>query len=475
MTETSNKMGWAETIGAASVTYMEAMEAIVLCHATKGQVAGLVGASGIGKTDLIRAAAAEICRVYGYDPSQFGYVERVLSVTGPEHIAGFPHFPEDEPGVWRMMHEASLVEEIKKPYGILFFDEANRNNDLSVKNGLFKWLRDYGANGLQLPEGWTVVVAMNPALPGYQVNELESESAFRRSILWMWLESNPAQWLSWAKKNPNRIHQQVRKFVQEDASRLHDKTAQDSGKIGPTPASWEKVSKVLFNYEKLRRHYNHSVGETTVRATIAGAVGVALSAAFMDAYRFKKREDGADAVTSEDVILRYTSNDDIRKAVQKMLSSESIQASSAEEYQKRIAESQENSDEIGRDNKGYIFTLLRATVYSMLVGSYDEHAEKLGIKMPDNDGSADGLRTATTKRNAEIYKVVGKNIAHLMSDMPNELYSAFMAQWKEVLESTEEARPHSVAISGNASQYPAFREKAKEVQSITTAKAIPNK
>jgi len=477
MIETVNKndLAWAEKLNAPIVSYTEAVEIMRLCHGLPGMTVCLVGRSGIGKTQLVQDLATQLREEKGVTKNEFGFVERMLSVTGLEHLAGLYNFPADDPTVWNVIHEKELVDESKKPGGIVFLDEVNRNADRSVQNALFSWIRNNGVHGLKFPAGWSVVTAMNPACAGYMVAELEAENAFRRSLIWVYLEANPGQWIIWANANKDRIHKQVTKFIQDDASRLLDKTAQDSGQIGATPASWEKVSQVLFEYERRRLDKDAKIipSESAVRACISGIVGTGMSQVFMDQYQYKATDH--DLPSAETVLLTYGTDKKLRKSVQKLLRKQAIDAKSAEEYlsikemQEVAAKGdnplEEDPAELG-DAKGYIFVLLRAMTYTLLLGDYTEFAKKLGIPVPVEGASADDVNEFEDS----IIQVIGKNVGRVMIDMPNELYSAFMAQISAICSETPQTEARSTNFSVVCNELPEFTKKAMSIQLINSGR-----
>jgi len=131
-------------------------------------------------------------------------------------------------------------------YGLFIIDELSRG-DSSLQQLLWAVQNECRIHTKQLPRGWFVICLDNPEDQEYSLNLVEDAAGLRR-VLHLYCEVNTKAFLEYAiKKN---FHPLVIEFIQIHPDYLYDFNAQKVGMIYANPASYERVSNILWGFDK---------------------------------------------------------------------------------------------------------------------------------------------------------------------------------------------------------------------------------
>ncbi len=208
----------------------------------------LLGAPGLGKTAIMQQIADEL---------DIGLVSYSMTHHTRQSALGLPVIVEKEfDGQTYTVSEYTMSEIIASIYecmrktgkreGILFLDEINCVSEtLSPSMLLFLQYKIFG--GHQIPEGWVVVTAGNPARFNKSVREFDAATRDRLKV--MEVEPDYEAWKKYAVRQG--IGRSVISYLdirQEDFYRVE--TTVD-GLMVVTPRAWEDLSEMVQYYEEL--------------------------------------------------------------------------------------------------------------------------------------------------------------------------------------------------------------------------------
>jgi hypothetical protein len=165
------------------------------------------GYSGIGKTDVVRQASAELDRLL-HEKGELKKGESLKCMTLCLQFLETPDFMGlpfiDKDNVTRYARPAFFPQE---GHGILFLDEVNRcNRDL--RSGLLTLLQDREINGHKLPEDWLIVAAGNPTDDeNGNYETVEFDDALKDRLAEMWFKFDLSEFIKYlvtryTEKNP---------------------------------------------------------------------------------------------------------------------------------------------------------------------------------------------------------------------------------------------------------------------------------
>jgi hypothetical protein len=175
----------------------------------------LEGPTGIGKSEVVREVAEEL---------QIGWAVLDLSLLEPPDLVGLPVIDNGRtkyasPEILPMAHN-----------GILVLEELNRA-ERYIQQPALQLLTARRLHQYTLPEGWSVVAAINPEQDDYQVTPLDP--ALRCRFLQLYVYADRANWVAWAEKA--QVHRAV----------LHLARNYDQFLEQVPPRSWAYVSQLL--------------------------------------------------------------------------------------------------------------------------------------------------------------------------------------------------------------------------------------
>jgi hypothetical protein len=180
--------------------------------------------------------------------------------------------------------------------GLLVIDEINRADDDTIK-AVFVLLSERRTGTFQIPDGWFLACAMNPAGEDYKVNDISSDPAMRRRMVFLGIQVDVQAWLDYAMSAG--YSQSVINFISANPDMLLDEKTRDAGRQYANPAGWEKVSRYL-EAAGAPPSDSSSPWYSTLRHVIGGSIGTAASGDFVDFVR-----DSDLVMLPSDVINHY--------------------------------------------------------------------------------------------------------------------------------------------------------------------------
>ena len=201
----------------------------------------IIGPAGVGKTQITHQIADELSKEMGVD---FG----VIMVKAPvlsrdDFIIPFPVI-DDGRARFKMLY-SDFVPEGKDTYGLFVIDECGRG-DHALQQLLWQVQNEYSIHRYKFPKGWFVISIDNPDDSEYSMDIIEDAAGLRRN-LHIYTEVSAKDFLDYAIKK--EFHQLVIEYIQTHPERVYDFDSQKLGAVYANPASWEKISDILWKME----------------------------------------------------------------------------------------------------------------------------------------------------------------------------------------------------------------------------------
>lgn len=249
------------------------------------------GSMGIGKSWLVKQIGEEL----GYD-SDTEIVDLRLAQMEPADLIGIPR-SRDGRTVWD--RPEWLPDAEKHPRGILFLDELNRAPQ-DVRQAVFQLVNEWKLHTHSLPDGWSIVSAINPenSTLNYQVEALDP--AMLRRFVNIKVSPDRDTWLKWATGEGN-IDKTLTGFISSHGELLFSK---DDFKVegNPSPDQYRMIDTLLKAGIVEPRHQME---------IFTGLIGVNAATSLV---RFIDRNYSRPA-SGQDVIERYSGDKALRKKV----------------------------------------------------------------------------------------------------------------------------------------------------------------
>lgn len=225
------------------------------------------GAPGIGKSDLVREAAAV---------QDYPLIDLRLSQLEPTDLRGIPLHDN---GKVRWAPPDELPDEFRDgPHGVLFLDEINAAPP-PVAAAAYQLILDRRLGAYRLPEGWSMVAAGN-RLDDRGINYVMPAPLANR-FMHVHLQADVQAWLAWAARQG--IDPLLRDFLAERPEWLARFAPEPEVKAFPSPRSWVFADRVIKRRALLNRSGVHhpELDETTLNH-IAACVGREAAAALSE-------------------------------------------------------------------------------------------------------------------------------------------------------------------------------------------------
>lgn len=197
---------------------------------------GILGKSGIGKTESIRALAKEL---------GIGFKELRLSHYQESDLIGLPYVSSED-GMTRYA-SSSILPDSKDPNpGILLLDEVTSANK-SMRSAVYQIMDGSRRLGeWTMPEKWMVVACGNGEDDGGDYRGIEA--AFMSRGMCFRVEENIDAWKEWALRSG--VHPTVIAYLTFQPTKLHVMNPEVSDAMIACPRNWVKLSTQLKNMEK---------------------------------------------------------------------------------------------------------------------------------------------------------------------------------------------------------------------------------
>jgi hypothetical protein len=270
----------------------------------------MVGPSGIGKSAIEKQLAREMSELFKTD---FGFIDLRLATQEPSDLIGIPYQKCTTDckvvgnNVIHGQHETHWAVPSWFPKagtrGVICLEELNRApND--VRQCIFQFIWDRELHQSKLPEGWTIVLAMNPETDdgSYQVETLDKALVRRCSVVVV--EPNVNAWMDWATTIGN-VPPEITGFIGTHKDMLFEPETFDFP-VKRTPAGWGDTLALLFRAKAIPQDLEFEI--------ISGILGKEAATTFIK-YMDKNYER---PVNGEEVLTDYDKvKDKIKKQSKK--------------------------------------------------------------------------------------------------------------------------------------------------------------
>lgn len=203
----------------------------------------LIGDAGIGKTAICYQIANELSEETG---KKFDTIVVTCSILSKnDFIIPFPTVKE---GInkFRMLYSDFLPTD-PDSYGIFVIDEFWRG-EYELQQLMWQIQNNYCIHQLQFPKGWFVISLDNPDDQDYSMTNVVSDAAGLRRMLHLYVETSLNDFMNYATLR--KFHPYVIDFIKMNPSLLYDKESKKLGNVYSNPASYEKLSNILYSMEK---------------------------------------------------------------------------------------------------------------------------------------------------------------------------------------------------------------------------------
>lgn len=212
----------------------------------------IIGHKGIGKSEAVKQYCAE---------NSLGFIDIRLAYLESQDIVGFP-YRDDKTGRMSFSLPDWLPTDGK---GILFLDEINRAR-IDVLQAVFQLVRDreIGAvhiNGksYRLPDGWSIVSAMNPDTPSSQYYVTPMDESLYDRFLKVAVISDFSAFRSYAVKSSD-FHPDIKSFLSDESISLSDDPLPPV-EVDATPRGFELFSRIYSCVEESEKDIVSLIGE----------------------------------------------------------------------------------------------------------------------------------------------------------------------------------------------------------------------
>lgn len=249
----------------------------------------IIGPAGVGKTQVIyqiaKSLTERLFKTYNEEHPENKKEFQVLMIKAPvlsrdDMIIPFPVKDKDGSEFSFKMLYSDFVPKNKDTYGIFAIDECSRG-DHQLQQLLWQVQNEYSIHRLEFPKHWFVVSIDNPDDAEYSMDTLEDAAGLRRQ-LHLYVEVSAHDFLEYAIQN--KFHPYVIEFIQTHPERLYDFGAQKLGSVYANPASYEKLSDILWKMEIARKDIDFN--EIEVKAS--GLLNTNMASMFIEFARDKK-------------------------------------------------------------------------------------------------------------------------------------------------------------------------------------------
>jgi hypothetical protein len=250
----------------------------------------IIGPAGVGKTQICHQICDELTDdLFGEynkaNPSNKKVFE-IIMVKAPvlsrdEFIIPFPVEDKSKAGAFKFkMLYSNFVPTEAESYGLFVIDEFSRG-DHQLQQLLWQIQNEYSVHRFKFPKGWFVISTDNPDDAEYSMEILEDAAGLRRQ-LHVYVEVNAIDFLNYAIKN--KFHPLVIEFIQTHPDYIYDFKAQSLGSVYANPASYEKLSDILWKMQLGRNGIDFD--EIEIKAS--GLLNTNMAAMFISFAKDKK-------------------------------------------------------------------------------------------------------------------------------------------------------------------------------------------
>jgi len=238
----------------------------------------IIGPAGVGKTQICFQIADELTEEVGKKFNIIMVKAPVLSRD--DFILPFPVIDEGR-ARFKMLY-SDFVPEGEDTCGLFVIDECGRG-DHALQQLLWQVQNEYSIHRYQFPKGWFVISIDNPDDSEYSMDIIEDAAGLRRN-LHIYTEVSAKDFLEYALKND--FHPLVIEYIQTHPERVYDFQSQKVGAVYANPASWEKLSDILWKMQI--SHRENKIEFDKLDPIAAGLINTNQTRMFLEFARDKK-------------------------------------------------------------------------------------------------------------------------------------------------------------------------------------------
>jgi hypothetical protein len=203
----------------------------------------IIGPAGVGKTQICFQLQQELNDIVSEHFDLIKITSPVL--TRDDFLIPFPVIDKNkETHEFKMLY-SDFIPHKTSPYGLYIIDEFARG-DHPLQQLLWQVQNEYCVHRYEFPKGWFVISVDNPDDKEYTMNTLEDAAGLRRQSH-IYIEVSAPAFLKYGTKM--KYHPFVLDYLNTYHERVYDFESQKVGSVYSNPASWEKVSDILWKAE----------------------------------------------------------------------------------------------------------------------------------------------------------------------------------------------------------------------------------
>jgi hypothetical protein len=250
----------------------------------------IIGPAGVGKTQICYQLQNELTELTGETFEIIKITSPVL--TRDDFLVPFPVEEEAKVHKFKMLYSDFVPQKVT-PFGLYVIDEFARG-DHPLQQLLWQVQNEYCVHRYEFPKGWFVISVDNPDDKEYSMNTLEDAAGLRRQSH-IYVEVSAKAFLKYGTKMD--FHPLVLDYINTYHDRVYDFASQKVGAVYANPASWEKVSDILWKAE-LSTDGNFNLQKLESR--VAGLLNSSGAMMFIDFCM-----DNTNIVRPADIIYHY--------------------------------------------------------------------------------------------------------------------------------------------------------------------------
>lgn len=227
-----------------------------------------------------------------------------LTSMEPVDLRGLPYLKHDTQQ--SVFYTPTFLPQFEGP-GVIFVDELTaadrRLQAASYGLMLERRIGEYG-----VPDGWIIIAAGNGEEHGAISNPMGT--ALMDRMIHYSIRPDSDAWIKWALRT--NIHPAVTTFIKVNPHRLEmceERIKNADQAIAPSPRGWERVSKVLYAFEK------SGAPKVALQRTVAGIIGNNIAAEFFLVY------EEVSAVNDIEKLMNAKTDEEITRLLPKKVNS----------------------------------------------------------------------------------------------------------------------------------------------------------
>lgn len=263
----------------------------------------IIGPAGVGKTDICKQIASELS-------AEMKEPWKMIMVKAPvlsrdDFLIPFPVTSNGQTKFKMLYSDFVPIEETS--CGLFVVDEFGRG-DHNLQQLMWQIQNEFKIHLRDFPKKWFVISIDNPDDQEYSMDLLEDAAGLRR-MLHIYVDVSAPAFLKYAKING--FHPAVIEFIETHNEYLYDFQAQKQGSVYANPASWEKVSDILWGYEMTDGIKGNNLANLyDIESLASGMLNISKTRMFIDF--LKERKD----INPQDVFRTYGK---VKREVQKLV------------------------------------------------------------------------------------------------------------------------------------------------------------